>query len=56
MMHLATDQEIIVCPDHGDIVVHADKRAVETLLQPFGSSRHLLRKVPQFRVRYLVIA
>jgi hypothetical protein len=56
MMHLAPNPEIVFCPDHGDIVVHADKWVAEAFLQAFRSSRHLLRKVPQYHVRYLVIA
>src|SRR6266478_6753336 len=55
MVYFTVDQEVILRQDHSDIVVNADKHIVETLFHARRPSRHLLGKVAQLRMRYLVI-
>lgn len=56
VMHFSADQEVVVRPDHGDVIVNADERIVEPFFQARCSSGNLLGKVAQWRVRYLVVA
>src|SRR5882757_2799292 len=55
VMYFTVDQEIVACPDHGDIIVDADKRVVEPLLQAGRPPGHLRGKLAQLRVRYLMV-
>lgn len=56
VVHVSFDQEIVVRPYHGDVVVNADEQIVEALPQACGSSGYLLGQVAQWRARYLMVA